>query len=580
MKIEENLITKNPSQGDYTVTATIPNQSDILVGQSCYITILVSGQPEKIRNIKDMTIEFDKNIAKFVKWKIEEPWNHSINVGDITILLTVENNLDEQQHKEINYIIKLWADNEITKPVSNYTPKKITYNVKKINPDTIIELKTDNEYIQPPTEDNPVGTGKKSIIYSGKVVDNQKKPLKKTQVIVASSLSDQIYSDNPDKILVNIGTEPDSGNSKPITTNRDHGIDYFIVNSDENGYIKFRLYPKKNISARIDFKTGILGVTSISYAASAYIFNNTNQSDDPFGPSSPNIYDASTTGEVPKITGSKGMNVGITPYAGYQKTDSLIFFMQGYEENDKPIQLKPIYKLDNVASLETNPFVFTYDQLPLNKLMKLYYLIAPVSKESLYSMSSEFMYVGEVSEGDNNNGDYGIYTPVEVYSSYSPTPFDLKNENDRMYDNRLVTLDTINQYIKGTPNITNTDPTGMYVVIKIAKTDEEEVKGLPPLNSTCTLTINIDSATRQENKSYPPIQLTDNVNYYHIIKIPYCDLTRAQGWENGIQAKLSFVYSIEDAGITRNSKEWKATIGTANTGFDLNDDGCPKPKKN
>ncbi|CDG21190.1 protein of unknown function [Xenorhabdus poinarii G6] len=28
-------------------------------------------------------------------------------------------------------------------------------------------------------------------------------------------------------------------------------------------------------------------------------------------------------------------------------------------------------------------------------------------------------------------------------------------------------------------------------------------------------------------------------------------------------------------GTTRKSKEWKATIGTANTGFDIGDDGCP-----
>ncbi|MDC9580879.1 hypothetical protein PSI15_04720 [Xenorhabdus sp. PR6a] len=576
MKREEYLIAKSSSQNDYSVTATIPDQSDIIIGQTSYITINISGLSTKIGDIKHVTIEPDHSIANLVTWKTESQWTHFGNEGNIVIRLTVDNNLDEQQHKQISYVVKLWADNTGNKPISNYTPENIQYNVKRVDHDSIIMLNTDNEYIQPPTDTNPVGTGKKSIIYSGSIVDSKGQALKNTQVIVSSALPDQIYSNNSNKVLVNIGNVPDTGNPTSITTTRDHGVDYFVINSDDSGNIKFSVYPKRNISARIDFKTGILGVTTLSYAASAYIFSDTNLSDDPLGPSSPNIYNAEQTGAVPKIPGSKGMKVGIERYAGYQSSDTLIFFMQGYEATDKPIQLKPIYRLDNVESLDANPFYFTYDQLLVNKPMKLYYLIAPASQDSLYSMASNFMYVGELSDDGDNNDD-GFYTPVEVYSSYSPSPFDLKNtqDNDRMYDNRLVTLDTINQYIKGGATITNTDPVGLYVVIKIAKNFTEEMKGLPPLNSTCTVMVNIDSATRQENKSYSPIQLTDSTNYYQVVKIPYCDLTRARGWEDGIPAKLSFAYSITHEGATKNSKEWKATIGTANTGFDIGDDGCP-----
>ncbi|MBD2815999.1 hypothetical protein ID850_14795 [Xenorhabdus sp. Flor] len=585
MKIKEEIDKKNtpPPQEDYSVTATIPDQSDIVIGQYSYITIILSGQQQRLRNIKDITIEFTPDIANLVTWKVEEQWEYAGTKGDIGIRLSIDKTLDEQQHKEISYTVNLWLDKEGTKPVTNYTPKKFTYKVKRINPDTAIELLTDNEYIQPPATDNPVETGKIFITYSGQLIDNQKKPLKNTQVVVASALSNQIYSDNPDKILVNIGTAPDSGSSVQILTHRDRGIDYFTVNSDKNGYIKFRVYPKKNISARIDFMTGILEVTSISYAASAYIFSNTNQSDDPFGPLSPNIYNVDQLGKLQKLPGSKEMQVGISPYLGRQSTDALIFFIQGYEANDKPIQLKPIYQLSGVDGLDGYPFNFTYDQLPLDKLMKLYYIIAPASQDSLYSMSSRFMYVGEQSgDSDNDGNNVGVYEKVEVYSSYSPYPFSIKNahDNDRMYDNRLVTLDTINQYIKRNTTITNETPIGLYVAIKIAKNDVEVVKGgLPPLGSTCTLTIDINSATRTEHKSYPPIQLTNNTDYYQIIPIPYCDLTRAQGWEDGVLAKLSFFYEIEYAGSTRKSKTWKATIGTANTASDIDDDGCPKPKK-
>ncbi|MBD2795071.1 hypothetical protein ID856_00765 [Xenorhabdus sp. 18] len=576
IKIEKDLISPNPSEDIYSVITSIPDQSDIIIGQTSYITITVLGQPNTLIDIKQLTVKLDQNIAHLVIWKTEKQWVSVGNQGAMTIRLSVDHNLDEQQHKEISYSINLWADEDCTKPIPNYIAKTITYNVKKVDPDVIIPLNVNNEYIQPPIKDNPVGKGKKSIIYYGSIVDSKGQALKNTQVIVSSALSDQIYSNNSDKVLVNIGNVPDTGNPTSITTTRDHGVDYFVINSDDNGNIKFSVYPKRNISARIDFKTGILGVTTLSYAASAYIFSDTNLSDDPLGPSSPNIYNAEQTGAVPKIPGSKGMKVGIERYAGYQSSDTLIFFMQGYEENDKPIQLKPIYRLDNIESLDANPFYFTYDQLLVNKPMRLYYLIAPASQDSLYSMASNFMYVGEPSDDGDNNDD-GFYTPAEVYSSYSPSPFDLKNtqDNDRMYDNRLVTLDTINQYIKGGATITNTDPVGLYVVIKIAKNLTEEMKGLSPINSICTVTVNIDSATRQENKSYSPIQLTDNTNYYQVVKIPYCDLTRAQGWEDGIPAKLSFVYSITHEGATKNSKEWKATIGTANTGFDIGDDGCP-----
>ncbi|KLU14076.1 MULTISPECIES: hypothetical protein [Xenorhabdus] len=579
MKIEEDFMVKVTPQKDYSVTATIPDQSDIIVGQTSHIKIIVSGVLNKIRNIKHVTIELDPSIAGLVTWKTEEQWESGGSDGNTMIRLTVDKKLNELQHKEIIYTVNLWADEKKTQAVSNYTPQKFTYNVKRVDRDTVIVLNTDNEYIQPPTEDNPVGTGKEYIIYSGLLIDNKKKILKNTQVIVVSSLSNQIYSDNPDQTLVNIGTVPDSSNPtpEPISTSRGNGIDYFVINSDDGGNIKFSVYPQKNIAGRIDFKTGILGATTLSYAASVYIFSNTNTSDDPLGPISPNIYNVDQLGKLQKIPGSKGMQVGISPYIGHQKTDALIFFMQGYESNDEAIQLKPIYKLDNIDSLDGNPFNFTYDQLPFDKPMQLYYLIAPASKDSLYSMSSNFMYVGELSGGDDNNGDDGVYTSVEVYSSYSPSPFDLKNkhDNDRMYDNRLVTLDTINQYVKENSTITKTDPVGLYVVIKIAKDMTEYAKGLPMLNSICTLTININSATRQENKSYPPITLTDNTNYYQVVKIPYCDLTRAQGWEDGMLAKLSFVYSIKYEGATTKSKEWKATIGTANTGFDINDDGCP-----
>ncbi|MBC8953526.1 hypothetical protein [Xenorhabdus sp. PB62.4] len=576
MKIENDLIT--PTQNAYSATLSIPDRSDIISGQVSYIDIIVkkTSATGNLDNIKKVTIAFSSNVAQYFTWKTDSEYFVGLDYAITKIHLIVSDNI-AIKNQDVTFSIHLWSDKSGTVPVADYTPESITYSVKEISQHTQFVLHTDNEYIQPPTTENQVGKGSVFIPYSSLITDNKGKILKNVQILVSSSLPDQIYSDNPDNTLVNIGTEDTS--SSPIKTARRDGLDYFIISSNPYGYIKFRVYPKKDISARIDFKTGILGVTSFNYAGSAYIFSDDNNSDDPFGPSSPNIYNIEQSGKLQKMPGSKGMKVGISPYDGFKNTDAFIFFMKGYENNDKPIQLTPIYNIDSIDNLNGYPFDFSYDQLPLNKIMALYYLIAPVNQDSLYSMKSDFTYVGDLSDGSNKN-DNGLYTRVEVYSSYSPNHpnFDPNNSNnDRMYDNRLVTLDTINQYTKNI-TITQQAPTGLYVVIRIAKNSQDEVNGLPPLNSTCILTINIDSATRQENKSYPSVVLSDKQKYYHVAQIPYCDLTRADSWDDGIQAKLSFTYSITYAGVTKNSKEWKATIGTANTAFNIDEDGCPKNK--
>ncbi|MDX8000294.1 hypothetical protein FE394_14080 [Xenorhabdus sp. Reich] len=575
MTIKNNVFKSN--KNDYSVTTTIPDQSDIIAGQTSYINITITATNiSLLKNIKKVTIVIDNTATSYASWRSSQGVNVGLRNASMEIQFSVNNEVAEKTN--IPYTVHLWSDEKGTTAVANYTPTPITYTVKKIDLKNIITLNTDDNYIQPPEKDNPVSANNPHIIYSAKLTDIHGNILKGVQVVVASELQNQIYSDSSDKVLVKIGTQPDTGSPVPITTIRDNEIDYFLINTNESGEIKFGVYPQEYISARIDLKTGILSVTPFSYAASAYIFNAENPTNDPFGPSSPNIYNIDEKGRLQKTPDTDNMEVGIVTYDSHRSTDSLIFFIKGFEKNDKAIRLKPIYKISRKDSFYGYPFNFTYSQLPLDKSVQLYYLISPLGQDALYSMTSNLTYIGDPTGGNDNPDDNGVYIEVEVYSSYSPNSneFDPNDQhNDRVYDNRLITIDMINQYIKTSIPITNTAPTGLYVVVKIAKNSTDQINGLPPIGSQCTLSIKIDSATRPAKKSYPSVTLSDAINHYHTFQIPYCDLTRVSSWDDGTPATISFIYSIEYAGVTQSSKKWKTTIGTANTAININEDGCP-----
>ncbi|MDX8000293.1 hypothetical protein FE394_14075 [Xenorhabdus sp. Reich] len=549
--------------GEFCVS--IPNGADVAIGQTCYLTVSLIADPNVISNISGISIETNKNHIieqRLHDWKLSD----TKNFGSSVFLLKINDKLLPET--SISYTIYAISGNSHYNKIS---PLKINYTTKKIKSDSLIKLNTinNNEYIEPPKENNPAGTGMSYITYYSKALDYNGKPLRNTQVIVSSELSGQIYPHGQGKELVHIGTEPSQGGiSQKITTQSESNFDFFTINSDVNGDIKFRVYPIKDTSVRIDFDTQILNVTATNYAASIYIFNAERNS--PFGPNAPKI-SGIANGKIEKLPGTKVMEVYVDSYPGWKNTDSLIFFMQGFEQYDRPIQLNPIYNLGNIENLDTTPMYFSYDQLLINKSMKIYYLIAPESQEYRYSMTRIFTYIGE---GDSSNDE--TYDKVKVYTSYATIPINVYNNENETFEWHGIILSMINQKTKS-----GKDAEGLYVVIM--GTNDTNNKDLPPLGSSGHINVYVKTPTSRNTHVSYPFQLpsvTDSGKQtgHVLITIPYCDINRAGPSFSGELGSLTFDYYTENSdGSKTYGKKWSTKINTVLPNQDDNDGCDPLP---
>ncbi|MDC9580880.1 hypothetical protein PSI15_04725 [Xenorhabdus sp. PR6a] len=565
MSIVNNMDAIGNSCALGELCVSIPDGADVVIGQTCYLTVSLSADSNLISSINSISIEADKkyfSVDNKNGWKVSE----NGNFGSAIILLHINDNLSPDI--SVNYTVRAMSNSGYIKEIK---PLEITYTTKKVEPTGLISLTTNNEYIEPPTEDNPVGTGSSYVTYSGKLLDYNNNPLKNTQIIVSSEQSDKIFSHDQNKVLVNIGTAPKDGElPQKIITHSQSNFDFFAVHSDINGNIEFRVYPVRDTSVRVDFDTQILNVTSVNYAASIYIFNAIRSS--LFGPNSPKILGIQD-GKVRKIPNAKGMEVHVASYPEGKDTDSLIFFMQGFDQSDKPIQLKPIYRLDNITNLDSTPFYFTYDQLPLNKSMKLYYLVAPESQEYSYSMTEMFTYIGEQNDSSNDRS----YDKVKVYTSHATLPIDVYSEENETFEWHGIILSMISQQRK--TGQCAKGATGLYVVIM--GTSEQNNKNLPQLGSKGYLNVYVKTPnSRNTHNSYPfqlpPAADPGKQTGHCTVNIPYCDINRAgPSFSQGL-GTLSFDYYIENSdGSKTYSKEWSTKINTVlpNQSHDDND-GC------
>ncbi|MBE8595835.1 hypothetical protein [Xenorhabdus sp. BG5] len=556
------VIDNSCTSGELCVS--IPNGADVIIGQTCYLTVSLTADSNLISSIDSISIEADKNyltVENKNNWTVSE----NKNSGSAVVLLHINSNLPSDM--SIKYTVHAMSS---TGYINEIKSLEIEYTTKKVDPTSLIALTANNEYIEPPTEDNPVGTGNSYVTYTGKLLDHNNNPLRNTQILVSSEQPGKIFSHDQNKTLVNIGTEPKDGElSQKIITHSQSSLDFFAINSDIHGNIKFRVYPVRDTSVRIDFDTQILNLTPVNYAASIYVFNAIRSS--LFGPNAPRI-SGIKNGKIEKISDAKGIEVHVASYPGGKDTDSLIFFMQGFNQNDKPIQLKPIYRIDNIASLDTIPFYFTYDQLPLNKPMKLYYLIAPENQEYSYSMTEMFTYIGEQKDSSNNE----VYDKVKVYTSHATLPIDVYSEVNETVEWHGIILSMINRNKK--PGQSAKGVTGLYVVIM--GTNDQNNKNLPQLGSTGYLNVYIKTPTsRNTHKSYQfSLSTADSGKQtgHVVVNIPYCDINRAgPSFSKGL-GTLSFDYYIENSdGSKTYSKKWTTQINTVlpNQAHDDND-GC------
>ncbi|AOM41933.1 hypothetical protein [Xenorhabdus hominickii] len=557
MNIEFNKVIKLESYssgGDISVS--IPDGSDVIIGQDCYLTIEVKADENVIKNINNISIEGDDSsiiVTKINPWIVKDK-----NCGKAFFLLQINKQLSPET--QINYTVHAFSISQ--KDVDGITPKGITYTVKKIEETSIITLESDNNFLELPTKPNPVGDHNSEFsIYSGIVTDYRNAPLKNVQVTISSSITGKLISP-----LVYIAT--DSEPSDIITIDTPDDSEFFTVNSDEHGNIRFRVYPIKDKSARIDFQTQIMGVTDVSYAASIYVFKSI--SNFPFGLSPPNIIGKNSDNTLEKTSGKTEFNVGVNPYPGYSSTDTLIFFTKSEISNEIK-QVKPVYRLNDITDLYSHQFCFLYSELKLNEFLGFYYMVAPMNGEPRYSDKSKVKYI--IGQGGSpNENNKNVYNKVKIYSSYAAPPLsDPSNKESEVYEHDTVTLDMIEQKKKG-GSVYVKDAIGLYILIQ--STNDPQKHTLPKIGQSGGVKLQFTSRTRNKKKTYPFKILDSNGA---IVTIPYCDLIRAARYrESGIPGSLHFeYYTDEDDGTKIYSKLWLGGISTAYNHEDIDNQGCP-----
>ncbi|REF28485.1 hypothetical protein BDD26_3400 [Xenorhabdus cabanillasii] len=555
---------------------SVPNGADVIIGQSIYLTVSLQAEEEIINSIGD--IEIIPSIDFFTVKKIK---NWAIDEGNVSgskiFILTI--NKDLKAETLVTYNVHARSISNPEQDVPGILPLIVNYTTKQFNINPIILNSSPNEYIQPPQDDNPVGTGKIYVTYHGKITDFYNRPLKNTQVIVLSTTSGKLYP--YDKALVRIGTEPVNGSeSQIIPVNNQNDREFFTVNSDNNGNIKFRIYPKANANGRVDFNTRILSIGGENYSASIYIFNAEN--DALFGLPVPEILGLQDGDKLEKIPGENEFYVKINPYDNYIVTDSLIFFIQNEITNEIK-QLEPISRLDNISSLDAYRFHFKYNVLPLKQPVNIYYIVAPKNGNARYSDKSTVVYIGE--QGDHPIRDQDrIYDKVKVYSSAVELPIKVYGESYDIYniiynipEGRSINLDTISHKRKYGQSAKGV--VGLYVVI--IGTNEKDSKKLPPLGSQGKLTVRVETETSRNTHNSYSFQLPSTPDPgrstgYCVVNIPYCDVNRAgPSFTQGAGVVVFEYYIEENDGSRKYSKKWRTKIDTVLPNQSDDDpDGC------
>ncbi|MBD2806071.1 hypothetical protein ID855_15470 [Xenorhabdus sp. ZM] len=198
MNIDRNTTISNREVKDASISVSIPDGADVIVGQHCYLVVTVKSP--QVKSIKTISIKFpSENIGV----KVEKDWKLIDDVsGKAIFMLEVDDKLSSNM--SINYTVHAYSDTN--EDVQGIVPLAVSYTTKKMKKNDVILLETEMEFLDTALIPSPINDPKsKYNVYSGVIKDENSKPLKNTQVIISSmSLYTSLDS-------VNITTDPMSG---------------------------------------------------------------------------------------------------------------------------------------------------------------------------------------------------------------------------------------------------------------------------------------------------------------------------------------------------------------------------------
>ncbi|WP_187654141.1 hypothetical protein [Xenorhabdus sp. PB62.4] len=537
-----------------SIQVSIKSGSDIIIGQICYLTVILKADYltlEKIEyiSIKDETHSVTAN--RMTDWKIM-PGNTS---GSATFQLQISHDLVPEAL--INYTVH--AISSSGNDVQGITPQPVTYTAKKIADGSHIHLDYDKDYLVTPTTDNGINEANSEYtLISSTITDEKGQLLKNVGVTITSVTAKELEQ------VVFTTDEKSPTTLKVENVEESH---FFTVYSDPDGKIKFRIYPKKNTAVRLNLMTAILGVTTFALEYTLYIVT---PSSGIFGTlGSPIIRELDSDNCIRQNlnSASKSFHVRVPKYINYQYNDAILFFLQK-NIGDVPDLLYPISIIKSEESLTERAFEFPYSDLPFNETVGFYYVIAPIEGDMNYSYPISVTYLGG-EEKSPKDQIYRQYNKVKIYSSIATPPIDTSSDQYEVHENDSVTNNLIDQQKNSGININ--DITGLYVIVQASK--DPKNKSLPLIGQSGGVNLYYTSRTRNNQKTYPFKLNNEGEN---TVKIPYCALNRAAAYHNGIDGELFFDYYIDDGNGTKTySKIWNGGINTAYLDQDDNDlEGC------
>ncbi|MDC9595200.1 hypothetical protein, partial [Xenorhabdus sp. IM139775] len=230
MNIENNEIKLSKSCLLGELCVSILDGSDIIIGQSVYLTVTLVADQKLIEDIQSISIKSDPTIIEvknYVKWT---PLKDKTG-GSAIFLLNI--NSDVLPEKPVNYSVH--AISSSGSDMQEVTPLHITYTAKQFSFDKTILFDYDKNYMVTPTSDNSIDNpNSECALVSSTITGSHGHPLKNVAVVISSS--------QPKKLnLVVFST--DDKIPQPIEIQSYNEIDFITVYSDSEGKIRFRTYP-------------------------------------------------------------------------------------------------------------------------------------------------------------------------------------------------------------------------------------------------------------------------------------------------------------------------------------------------
>ncbi|MBC8953523.1 hypothetical protein [Xenorhabdus sp. PB62.4] len=526
---------------------SVKNGADIIIGHKFYLDIKLTPQipiPESFNvEIKD-TKGFEH--VEIINSINPQQDNKSYNMR---ILCTVKGVDSLKSGDEISFML-------------TGIERVIKYYARDLVKSSIQLNKNKSVCVTPNNSNNIDNNVEHYIQYSTTLFDTSGQLLKNTPV--------QIYSKNAEDIEKNIiiTTDPDEADQKPQilkpNTNGDK-IEITINSDNDEGKIKFRVYPMMDTPVAIDLISKVEGVAEYSSGTIFMIAVSPPSRDNLFDP--PNIDELS--GNVLDGNGRSLFSAQIRSYPNASMTDNILFFNKNKKDGslDPEGLILPVKKISDVANSDDPdsydyPFLMRRDIFPHQKDSMLYYIIAPDFGNALYSEVQDVKYIGNELTEPNNHVERTWNMPT-IFSSFVDLKSDpnLEHSDDEEKEND----EDITPH-----DVSNSPVSGYQLCAKIMCTNDENDQSYPLWGKEIYLRMYVSSRNQNFNRIFKAIapHAPDHPQgklAAMIIKIDSPELNDVRGYVEGGAGMIYFeYYTIDPVNQEKKySHYWKNEIMTS-----------------